>query len=71
MSDKIFKIPNSTIKTDSPKQIDCQPVRIKGKSNYRLVCLQELLEYHKEYKINRYYTYAYSLKQNLDGIDDS
>ena len=71
MSEKIFKIPNTTIKTNSPKQIDCEPLKIKGQKNkYRLVCLQELLEYQKEYKINRYYTYAYSLKENLEGIED-
>jgi hypothetical protein len=72
MSEKIFKFPYSTIKTNSPKQIDCEPLRIKSqRSKYRLVCLQELLEYHKEFKINRYYTYVYSLKQNLDGIEDN
>ena len=70
--EKIFKFPKSTIKTNSTKQIDCQPVRIKSQnSKYRLVSIQEFLEYHKEFKINRYYTYAYSLKENLEGIEDS
>jgi hypothetical protein len=40
-------------------------------SKYRLVCLQELLEYQSDYKRNRYLTYAYSLKENFDGIDSN
>jgi len=72
VTEKIFKFPKSGIKTNSPKQIDCEPVRLKSKtSNYRLVCLQELLEYQSDYKINRYLTYAYSLKENLEGIEDN
>jgi len=70
--EKIYKLPNSTIKTNSPKQIDCEPIKIKkNNNNYRLVCALEMLEYHKEYKINRYYTYVYRLNENLDGIENS
>jgi len=69
---KIFKFPKSVIKTDSPKQIDCEPINLKNQNHkYRLVCLQELLEYQESYKMNRYYTYAYSLNENLDEFDNN
>ena len=43
---KYFKFPKSTIKTDSTKQIACEPLRISDDtSKYRLICIYETFEY--------------------------
>ena len=68
---KIFKFPNSSRKTDSLRQISCAPIRLNSNSNnFRLICLQEILEYAEDYLINRYYSYAFSINENFNGFEE-
>ena len=68
---KYFIFPHSTIKTDSSRQIACEPLKvINDINNYRLVCLYETLMYAEDQKLWRYYTFATIINENLDGFEN-
>ena len=54
---KVFTFPKSTSKTDSSRQIICQPLKILNENqNFRLVCVYEDLEFDAEnYQMLRNY----------------
>lgn len=70
-SKKIFKFLNSSRKSDSSRQICCEPIRLQSNINkFRLICLEEILEYATDYLINRYNSYAFSINENFNGFEE-
>ena len=67
---KIFVFPNSTIKTNSSRQISCETLKIEKTEKIRLVCMHELLKYAEDYKRFRFYVYATTINENLDGFEN-
>ena len=67
---KIFVFPNSTIKTESSRQISCEPLKRKKYENtIRLICMHENLEFaEKGYNRYRYYIYITTINENFDGF---
>ena len=69
---KYFTFPQSTIKTNSTKQILCEPLNIINNiSYYRLVCVYEDLIYVEKEKINKNFIYATHINENFDGFQDN
>ena len=68
---KFFIFPEPTIKTDSNRQILCEPLRvINDLTDYRLVCLYENYEdAEDDVGNNRYYIHATSINKNFDGFE--
>ena len=70
---KYFIFPNSTIKTNSVRQISCEPLKIKMNKttiSYRLVCLHETMEFASDgFNRRRFYIYATAINENLDGFE--
>ena len=67
-----FIFPISTTLTPSPRQISCQPLKILNEENdYRLVCIYETLQYAEDYGMERYYIYANSINENIDGFENN
>ena len=62
--------PNSTIKTESSRQISCEPLKRKKYENtIRLICMHENLEFaEKGYNRYRYYIYITTINENFDGL---
>ena len=68
---KFFVFPKSVIKTNSTKQISCEPLRITNKiSYYRLVCVFEDLYPESEKKWS-YHIFATSINENFDGFENN
>ena len=68
---KYFKFPKSTIKTDSTKQIACEPLRISDDtSKYRLICIYETFEYIESDGKNRYNIYVVSLNNTFISFEE-
>ena len=65
---KFFIFPKSIIKTESTKQISCEPLRItKNITYYRLVCVfEDLYPYESKWA---YQTFATSINENFDGFE--
>ena len=65
---KFFIFPKSIIKTESTKQISCEPLRItKNITYYRLVCVfEDLYPYESKWA---YHTFATSINENFDGFE--
>ena len=68
---KVFTFPNSTSKTDSSRQIICQPLKILNENqNFRLVCVYEDLEFDAEnYQMFRNYDYGVVINNDFNGFD--
>ena len=67
---KIFIFPNSTIKTNSFRQISCEPLNIKNDiNNYRLVCIHEDLAFELENSQYRYTIFATTINESFDNFD--
>jgi len=68
---KIFVFPKSVIKTESTKQISCEPLRITNNiTYYRLVCVFEDLYLESGNKWT-YHIFATSINGNFDGFENS
>ena len=68
---KFFVFPKSAIKTNSTKQISCEPLRIIDfMSAYRLVCVFEDLYLESEGKW-AYHIIATFINENFDGFEDN
>ena len=64
-----FQYPEETIKTNSHRQISCEPLKVSNNANnYRLVCLYEKTGYYQE--TFEYLVYAHSINQNFNGFED-
>ena len=67
---KFFVFPKSVIKTNSTKQISCEPLRITNfLFAYTLVCVFEDLYLESEGKM-AYHIIATSINENFDGFED-
>ena len=68
---KVFTFPKSTSKTDSSRQIICQPLKILNENqNFRLVCVYEDLEFDAEnYQMFRNYDYGVVINNDFNGFD--
>ena len=68
---KVFTFPKSTSKTDSSRQIICQPLKILNENqNFRLVCVYEDLEFDAEnYQMLRNYDYGVVINNDFNGFD--
>ena len=71
---KYYTFPESSKKTDSPRQISCEPLLINNYdsskhncNNYRLICVFEF--YDKDSTKNQYLTYAVPLKDDFTGLE--
>ena len=70
---KVFVFPENTTKTNTARQITCQPLRILNNNkdiNYYLVCVFELITYDESFNMDRYYDYAISMNDNFDGFNN-
>ena len=68
---KYFVFPKSVIKTESTKQISCEPLRItKNTTYYRLVCIFEDLYPETKTKWT-YHTFATFINENFNGFGNS
>ena len=68
---KYFVFPKSVIKTNSTKQISCEPLRITNNiSYYRFVCVFEDLCQESEKKWS-YHIFATSINENFDGFENN
>ena len=68
---EFFIFTNSTKKTDSTRQISCEPLKIQNDiNNYRLLCLYETLFYATDNKKWRYYIFGTSINENFDGFEN-
>ena len=63
----VFTFPNNTAKTDSSRQISCQPlsIAIDNETSYRLVCVFERIEFNSDFNINRAISYGTSIAKNF------
>jgi len=69
VSIKIFQYPQETLKTNSHRQISCEPLKVSNDvNNYRLVCLYEKTGYYQE--TLEYLVYSHSINQNFDGFEN-
>ena len=67
---KIFVFPNSTILTNSSRQISCLPLKRKNSNDIRLICMHENLEFaDKSYQRYRYYVWATTINEELNGFE--
>ena len=69
---KFFKFPITTIKTNSIRQISCEPLKVTGStSNYRLVCVHETKGYYKKNGQNllEYFVYSTSINADFDNFE--
>ena len=69
---KLFQFPESTIKTNSMRQISCEPLKVKDDiSKYRLVCAHETKDYYKKngQNILEYFVYGTSINENFDNFE--
>ena len=71
---KFYTFPESSQKTNSPRQISCEPVLLNSYSstkhncsNFRVVCAFEL--YDKAGSKNQYYTYAVPINDDFTGLE--
>ena len=60
----------SSIKTDSRRQIACEPVKIENDDDFRLICVQEEFKYADDYNKNRYYIYATIIQKYIMGFEN-
>ena len=72
---KIFKFPQSTIKTNSIRQISCEPLKVSdSQTNYRLVCIHETKGYYCKNTnpcILEYFVYGTTINSNFNGFETS
>ena len=72
---KFFKYPLSTIKTNSIRQISCEPLKVTGDtSKYRLVCAHETKGYYCKSGnpcILEYFVYATSINEDFNGFENT
>ena len=67
---KFFIFPYSTVKTNSSRQISCEPLNITNNiNNYRLICIYEDLEYDNNFNMFRNAYYTTVINENFDGFD--
>ena len=67
-SKKKFNFNSSSVKTDSRRQIVCEPLKIED--DFRLLCLQEKLKYAEDFERNRYYIYATMIEKYALGFEN-
>ena len=66
-----FVFPNSNIKSDSSKQIFCEPLRLRTNENiYRLVCIEELMIFDESLNNYKYNKNAKILNENINGFEN-
>ena len=68
---KKLKFNNSCIRTDSRRQIACEPIKIENDDDFRLLCVQEELKYADDYERNRYYIYATIIQKYIMGFENA
>ncbi len=66
----VFTFPKNTAKTDSSRQISCQPlsifiIAIDNETSYRLVCVFERIEFNSDFNIDRAISYGTSIAKNF------
>ena len=67
---KLLIFPYSTVKTNSSRQISCEPLYITNETDhYRLICMYEDLEYDDNFKMFRYRNFQTVINENFDGFD--
>ena len=66
---KVFRFPRSVTKTESSRQISCEPLRIIY--NYKLVCIYEDTKFDNSVQKMRYYTFATTINDNFDNFQTS
>ena len=67
-----FQFPETSILTDSLRQISCEPLKITNKTTeYRLVCLHETKGYYTKNGITNleYFIYATSINKNFNDFE--
>ena len=71
-SKKYFIFPKTETNTRSKKHIACEPVRIKSDLyNFRIICLEESLEYEESYNKYRNHLYVHRINKIMEGIESS
>ena len=67
----IFIFPKSFIKTNSSRQISCEPLRISNElESYRLICLFEIYDYYSYTHQFDFLVYATSINENFDNFEN-
>jgi hypothetical protein len=69
-SKKKLNFNSTSIKTDSRRQIACEPLKIENDDDFRLICVQEEFKYADDYKKNRYYIYATMIEKYVMGFEN-
>ena len=68
---KRLKFNSSSIKTDSRRQIGCEPLKIVNDDDFRLLCFQEEFKYADDHQKNRFFIYATIIQKYIMGFENS
>ena len=68
---KRLKFNSSSIKSDSRRQIGCEPLKIENDDDFRLLCFQEEFKYSDDNKKNRFFIYATIIQKYIMGFENS